>query len=152
MIVPDAVRRLTALTLVVLLGLAAVACTQPAAPEGGATTAPMATGAVGETEKEEGGSAAVAGDAVKGQEAFGMVCVACHGPDAKGMEGLGKDLHANAFVGGKTDDEMVAFLEVGRPATDPLNTTKVDMPPKGGNPAYTDEDLYNIVAYLRTLE
>jgi mono/diheme cytochrome c family protein len=40
---------------------------------------------------------------------------------------------------------------VGRQPTDPLNTTGQLMPAKGGNPALTDEDLYNVVAYIRSL-
>ncbi len=32
------------------------------------------------------------------------------------------------------------------------NTTKVDMPPKGGNPALKDDDLVNIAAFLRSLQ
>jgi cytochrome c1 len=50
------------------------------------------------------------------------------------------------------DLALVAFVKVGRPATDPLNTTKVDMPTRGGNPALTDEDLNNIVVYIRSLQ
>ena len=75
-----------------------------------------------------------------------------HGADAHGLEGLGKDLHANAFVAGNSDDEMVAFLQVGRTPDDPANDTGVLMPPRGGNPALTDDDLLDVVAYLRTLE
>jgi disulfide bond formation protein DsbB len=78
--------------------------------------------------------------------------VACHGPDAKGIQGLGKDLTASEFVQTKTNMEMVAFLQTGRPASDPLNTTGVDMPPRGGNPAFTDQDLADIVAYLRSIQ
>jgi mono/diheme cytochrome c family protein len=66
------------------------------------------------------------------------------------MPNLGKDLTTSDFVKGKTNPEMVEFLKVGRPASDPLNTQGVDMPPKGGNPALTDADLLNIVAYVRT--
>ena len=94
---------------------------------------------------------ALTGDAVAGESVYKGTCAACHGQDARGVEGLGKDLHNNEFVDGKTDDEMVAFLEVGRPAGDPLNETGVDMPPKGGNPSLDDQDLYDVVAYLRTL-
>jgi disulfide bond formation protein DsbB len=43
-------------------------------------------------------------------------------------------------------------LKKGRPASDPANTTKVDMPPKGGNPALTDQDLADIVTYVRSLQ
>jgi disulfide bond formation protein DsbB len=147
--------------LVLAAGLmaAAAGCSsqqQPAA--GGATTGGSAgqpTGAAAAATKPAGaGAAAVAaaGDAEEGKLTFAGTCTACHGPDAKGMPGLGKDLHSNAFVAEKTDTEMLAFLKVGRPATDPLNTTKVDMPPKGGNPALSEEDLLNIVAFLRTLK
>jgi disulfide bond formation protein DsbB len=90
------------------------------------------------------------GDASKGQTLF-TSCTACHGPDAKGLPNLGKDLTTSQFVGEKSDDELVSFLKVGRSASDPLNTTGVDMPPKGGNPALSDDDLLNIVAYLRTI-
>ncbi len=93
-----------------------------------------------------------AGDATHGAEVYAGTCSSCHGPDAKGMEGLGKDLHANAFVAERSDQEMLDFLKVGRPATDPLNTTGVDMPPKGGNPALQDQDLLDVVAYVRTLK
>jgi disulfide bond formation protein DsbB len=93
-----------------------------------------------------------AGDPAAGETAFQTTCATCHGPDAHGLPNLGKDLHNNEFVGGLTDQEVVDFLKVGRPATDPLNTTGVDMPPKGGNPALDDEDLLNIVAYVRSLK
>jgi disulfide bond formation protein DsbB len=98
-----------------------------------------------------GGSATPIGDAVAGQKAFASTCVSCHGPDAKGLPNLGKDLTTSEFVKTKTDLELVEFLKVGRPASDPLNTQGVDMPPKGGNPALTETDLKNIVSYLRTI-
>lgn len=91
------------------------------------------------------------GDPAKGQTNFQTVCSSCHGPDAKGMPGLGKDITASQFVKDRNNAEMVAFLQTGRPATDPLNTTGVDMPPRGGNPAFTDQDLADIVAFLRTI-
>lgn len=92
------------------------------------------------------------GSAAAGQTSYATTCVSCHGVDAKGMTGLGKDLTTSEFVKSKTDDEMLTFLKTGRTATDPLNTTGVDMPPKGGNPALDDQDLYDIVAYLRSLQ
>jgi disulfide bond formation protein DsbB len=94
---------------------------------------------------------APAGDPVKGEELF-VTCAACHGPEGEGVEGLGKDMTASEFIAGKTDDELVEFIKVGRAPDDPLNTTGVAMLPKGGNPALTDEDLYDIVAYIRTLQ
>jgi mono/diheme cytochrome c family protein len=94
---------------------------------------------------------ASAGDAVAGEDLF-LVCAGCHGPDAKGLPNNGKDLTTSAFAQDLTDDEFVEFIKTGRSISDPENTTGVDMPPKGGNPAFSDEDLVNIVAYLRTLE
>lgn len=100
-----------------------------------------------------GGAAPAApfGDAAAGREAFAATCVACHGPEGKGVPGLGKDLTTSTWTVEQTDDQLLAFLLTGRPASDPLNTTGVDMPPKGGNPALTEDDLRNIVAYLRTI-
>ncbi len=96
--------------------------------------------------------AGITGDAAAGEDVFAGTCAACHGPDARGIEGLGKDLHSNAFVAERSDAEMVDFIKEGRPAGDPLNTTGVDMPPKGGNPSLDDQDLYDVVAFLRTLD
>ena len=93
-----------------------------------------------------------AGNVANGQAKFATTCVTCHGPDAKGMPNLGKDLTISEFIKSKTDAEMVAFLQAGRPASDPLNTVGVDMPPRGGNPALTDEDLLDITAYVRSIQ
>ena len=123
----------------ILIGLALTALAVVLAACGGGATTPAA-------------SEGPAGDAVKGKVAFEGTCYSCHGIDAKGLPGLGKDLTTSEFAKGKTDAELVEFLKVGRSTSDPLNTTGVDMPPKGGNPALTDEDLSNVVAYLRTLE
>jgi disulfide bond formation protein DsbB len=86
-----------------------------------------------------------------GQRIFGGLCFACHGQGGVGITGLGKPLVDSEFVNGMTDAELVAFLEVGRQPTDPLNSTGQLMPAKGGNPALTEEDLYNVVAYMRVL-
>ncbi|GBD08275.1 Cbb3-type cytochrome c oxidase subunit CcoP [Candidatus Thermoflexus japonica] len=99
-----------------------------------------------------GGAAPVAlkGNPEKGKELFLGTCASCHGPDAKGLPGLGKDLTTSAFVRQQTDAQLLDFIQKGRPATDPANTTGVDMPPKGGNPALTDQDLADIIAFIRT--
>jgi disulfide bond formation protein DsbB len=92
------------------------------------------------------------GDATAGKTAYDSTCIACHGADAKGMTGLGKDLTTSEFVKTTSDADMVAFIKIGRPASDPANTQGVDMPPKGGNPALTDQDILDIVAYVRSLQ
>jgi len=98
-----------------------------------------------------GGGGATGPEVARGHDLFKGTCATCHGPEAEGMPKLGKNLHDNAFVRGESGEALVAFLKQGRPATHPDNTTRVDMPPKGGNPALTDEDLKAIVAYLRSI-
>ena len=88
----------------------------------------------------------------EGHELFKQTCAVCHGQGGEGMPALGKNLNANEFVNASTDAQLVEFLELGRPATHPDNTRGVDMPPKGGNPTLTDEDLAKIVTYLRSLQ
>ena len=90
-------------------------------------------------------------DVAQGGELFVGTCSACHGPDAKGLPNLGKDLTTSEYVQDSSDEELVTLLREGRPSGHELNTTGVDMPPKGGNPSLNDEDLATIVAYLRSI-
>ncbi|MCB9151025.1 MAG: cytochrome c [Caldilineaceae bacterium] len=98
--------------------------------------------------------APVAGDPAAGEKVYQTTCIACHGPDARGIQALGKSLHPSdsEFISERTDEQLVEYIKVGRRIDDPLNTTGIDMPPKGGNPAMTEEEMYNVVAYIRTLE
>lgn len=112
-----------------------------AAPE--ESTAPAAA---------NGDSGAAGGDPGAGAGVYSATCQACHGPDGVGIDGLGKALTASQFVQSLSDDELVAMIAAGRSSSDPENTTGVAMPPKGGNPSLNDEDLQDVVAYLRTLQ
>lgn len=87
----------------------------------------------------------------RGETIYQGLCVACHGFNARGISGLGKTLIGSEFIDTSTDEELHAFMIVGRTIQDPLNTTGVMMPPKGGNPSLTDDDLYAVVAYIRSL-
>lgn len=95
--------------------------------------------------------AAPAGDAEKGKQLFTASCSACHGPNGEGVQGLGKDMQHSEFIAGLSDEELLAFIKTGRSISDPLNTTGVDMPPKGGNPALNDEQLMDIIAFMRSI-
>ncbi len=86
-----------------------------------------------------------------GEAIFMRICATCHGKDANGLPKLGKGLRNNEFTKSQSDAELLEFLKIGRPATHPLNTTGVDMPPNGGDPTLTAEDLQNVVNYIRTL-
>jgi disulfide bond formation protein DsbB len=95
--------------------------------------------------------AALVGDAARGLALYDGTCSACHGPGGIGVEGLGKPWVDSVFISSQTDAGMIAFIEVGRPVDDPENTTGIIMPPKGGNPALSDQDMADIVAYMRTI-
>ncbi len=101
-----------------------------------------------------GGGEAPPSDAAsvqEGQQIYGRICATCHGGDANGMPSLGKGLRDNAYTQSLSDSELVEFLKEGRSAADPLNETGIDMPPRGGDPTISDEELLAVVAYLRTL-
>ncbi len=129
------------LVLVAVMAMVIAACGESTGSEDTAattveTSAPQATGS---------------GDAINGEALYNAGCVACHGPNGEGIEGLGKPWVGSEFINGSSDEEMVAFLQVGRPSDDPLNTTGIAMLPRGGNPSLTDADLADLVAYMRVL-
>ncbi|NHZ71569.1 MAG: c-type cytochrome [Aquificales bacterium] len=116
---------------------------------GGDTSSESSSSSASEPAAEE---AVAVGDPTHGEELFVATCLACHGEGGVGIEGLGKDMTTSEFIKGLSDAELLAFIKVGRSTTDEANTTGVDMPLKGGNPALTDDDLNDIIAYMRTLE
>jgi mono/diheme cytochrome c family protein len=87
----------------------------------------------------------------QGGRIYTTTCTACHGYDAKGINGLGKPLIDSEFVNQLKDDALVSFIVTGRTPDDPLNTTGQQMPARGGNPGLTDEDLNAVVDYIRSL-
>ena len=97
------------------------------------------------------GSTLAAGDPVAGEELYAGTCMVCHGQAGECVEGHGKPWVGSEFINARTDAEMLAFLIEGRPADHPDNTTGIAMMPRGGNPSLTDEDLRDLVAYMRTL-
>jgi mono/diheme cytochrome c family protein len=150
-------RKLYLLPLIALFALALAACGGDDKPEPTATPVPAAAApaeaaaAPAQAAADAQPVAAAAGNADHGKQIYSQICIACHGPEAKGVQGLGKDLTTSTFVAERNDADMVAFLKVGRDPGDPLNTTGVAMPPKGGNPALSDQDLLDIVAFVRTI-
>ncbi|UCF27490.1 MAG: c-type cytochrome [Chloroflexota bacterium] len=90
-------------------------------------------------------------DVTAGGEIFASTCSACHGPDAKGLPNLGKDLTTSEYVRDNNDETLLLLLVGGRPSGHELNTTGVDMPPRGGNSSLSDDDLRTVIAYLRSI-
>ena len=95
---------------------------------------------------------ALVGDASAGKMVYEGTCVACHGPGAVGITGLGKDWTVSDFIRNNSDADLMAFIKQGRLTTDSDNTTGVDMPAMGGNNALTDKDLADVIAYMRTVQ
>lgn len=137
-------RKLLWLALISVLAIILAAC-----GGGGDSSSESSSSSAAEPAAEE---AMATGDAVHGEELFVSTCLACHGEGGVGIEGLGKDMTTSEFVKGLSDKELLAFIKTGRSISDPANTTGVDMPLKGGNPALTDDDIIDIIAYMRTLE
>lgn len=125
----------------------------PALPE--YVAAPIAPPTADETAAAlaaAGGDAELAEYIASGTKLFASTCIACHGAGGVGIKGNGKALAHNDFIASLDDDALLAFVKRGRDPGDPKNTTGVAMPPKGGNPALSDDDILDVIAYLRTLQ
>lgn len=127
------------IVMIAAVALVAVACAEST---GSTPTTTVAT------EAPTNGDGPSAG---RGEELYNGSCIACHGPGGVGVEGLGKPWVGSEFINNSTDEELIEFLKVGRPADHPDNTTGIAMMPRGGNPSLTDEDLADLVAYMRQL-
>ena len=84
-----------------------------------------------------------------GKAAYKRACVFCHGPEAKGnaptapktLSVVPQDLTDAKWERGSTDGEIFAVIKTGTPP-------KMDMKP---NKALKDEDIWNIVNFLRSI-
>lgn len=85
------------------------------------------------------------------RDIFVASCSACHGANGEGIEGLGKSFVTSEFIASSTDKEIMTLIKMGRPIWDAANTTGIDMPPKGGNPAISDDELNGIIGYIRSV-
>jgi mono/diheme cytochrome c family protein len=141
------------LVLVIVLLAAALlaACGGGDDPEPTATPIPAAAAPAEAVPAAAQPVAAAAGDAANGQKLYAQLCIACHGPEGKGVQGLGKDLTNSTFVAENNDVGLIEFIKVGRDPGHPLNTTGIAMPPKGGNPALKDQEIADIVAFVRSI-
>jgi len=92
------------------------------------------------------------GDPRRGQELFNTTCIACHGPTGGGVEKLGANLRQSRFIARKSDAELIDFIKKGRQPGEPNSVLGLMMPPKGGNPAMSDANLKDVVAFIRTLQ
>jgi hypothetical protein len=109
-------------------------------------TSPFSTGSGG-----TGTTTFFPGDAVVGEATFDLRCSVCHGPGGEGILGLGPPLTTSEFAAVLTDEALLAFLIEGRASDHPDNTTGIVMPGRAGTPPLSDEELVDVIAYLRTI-
>lgn len=104
----------------------------------------------GETIQRSGAALpeAAPGDA-SGERLYREACSACHGPDAAGVANLGNSLVTSEIVLELSDAEALAFIRQGVDLADPRNTSGLVMPPSGGRPDLSDDDMLAILAFLR---
>jgi mono/diheme cytochrome c family protein len=87
-----------------------------------------------------------------GQQLAGQSCSSCHGQSFEGVKNLGPALTDSSFIRDHTDGELVGFIKEGRTRDAQDNETGIAMPPYGGNTRLTDDDLTDIVLFLRNLQ
>lgn len=75
-------------------------------------------------------------------------CVACHGADAQGVEGLGLPLAGSELVAQSSEAEIVEFLKAGRMPGSPDSVTGIPMPSFAWMP---QGELEEVAGYLKTL-
>jgi cytochrome c5 len=85
------------------------------------------------------------GDPVRGATVYSQTCIACHGADGKGTIPGIPDLTSAKGRLTKTDDILLTNMIMGYQSEGAL----MAMPPKGGNPDLTDQDMADVLAYLR---
>jgi len=102
---------------------------------------PLAGVAVRAQEREQPRDNPLQGNATaikQGQNIYRGRCGVCHGIDAKGYRG--SDLTTGDWVHGGTDPQIFKTIRTGVPGT--------EMP---GNPNMSEEEIWMVISYLRTL-
>lgn len=109
-----------------------------------------------ESKAADGGSAAAGapgsayaylkpGNVEHGRAVYSQTCIACHGADGKGaIEGIPDFTTADSRLF-KPDDILLADVINGFQSKGSL----MAMPPKGGNPDLSEQDLADAIAYMR---
>ncbi len=99
----------------------------------------------------EVGKEGLSGPALEGQTIYLRFCAVCHGPNGEGVESLGKGFRNDPFILEQSDQELAEFISMGRPADHPRNDTGIEMLPYGGQPFLDDDQLSQVVAYIRAI-
>lgn len=86
-----------------------------------------------------------------GQRLYLEVCAACHGQRGEGIAGLSSTaLAESTLLQEGTDAEVLETIRIGRDASAAGNHSGVPMPPSGGRPDLSDDELRAIMSFLRS--
>lgn len=85
----------------------------------------------------------------EGATLYTQACAACHGPEAQGIANLGPTLIASPVLAEHDDAGVLEYIRAGVLLDNPNNKTGLVMPPSGGRPDLTDEQMLAIIAFLR---
>ncbi len=91
------------------------------------------------------GHAGGLGDAENGKTVYGETCVFCHGAKGKGEIPGVPDLTRKKGPLAKSDMELFHNIADGFESPG----SAMAMPARGGNPDLSDDDVHDVVAYLR---
>ena len=85
-------------------------------------------------------------DSAAGKTVYTQTCIACHGANGKGAIPGVQDLTVTDGPLSKSDEELLASIAEGFQSSG----SPMAMPPKGGNPTLTLDDIRAVISYLRT--
>jgi mono/diheme cytochrome c family protein len=86
-----------------------------------------------------------------GRQLYQQSCAACHGSGGQGLPHQGAPLVTSKFMAERSDEELLRFLQTGRPANDPHSVLGLVMPARGA-PPLDDPQLERVLAFVRTLQ
>ena len=84
-------------------------------------------------------------DVTAGRTIYSQTCIACHGANGKGAIPGGADLTKGGGALSKPDEALLNSIIDGFQSPG----SALAMPPNGGNPTLTQEDVKAVLAYLR---
>lgn len=87
----------------------------------------------------------IPGDPEAGKSVYEDTCIACHGDDGRGIIAGFPDLTEKGGPLSKPDDVLLSNIAEGFESGD----APMAMPPKGGNPDLSSEDIQNVLGYMR---
>lgn len=82
----------------------------------------------------------------RGKALYARDCIACHGPNGRGMENLTTPLNSKEYLSAASEEIIFNVIADGRPGT----TMPAWAQSRGG--PYTDQTIRDLVAYIRAWE